>query len=139
MGSPEWRAKIDDLYKSFASGEAGDKRWARPDAPILHSLPDEKAEPHVFFHNSNYRISRKYINTEKVKVRDGTAWQRVIAYLPHITLRMNAQILKQQSLECVRSTGHARYHKCQEVRHRSLSNIIEAICCCLGQSHQFRA
>lgn len=26
------------------------------------------------------------------------------------------QILKQQSLECVRSSGHARYHKCQEVR-----------------------
>ena len=72
MGSPEWRAKIDDLYRSFASGEAGDKRWARPDAPILHSLPDEKAEPHVFFHNSNYRISRKYINTEKVKVRRGS-------------------------------------------------------------------
>ena len=67
MGSPEWRTKIDELYKSFASGDADGKRWARPDAPILNSLPDEKAEPHVFFHNSNYRISRKYINAEKVK------------------------------------------------------------------------
>lgn len=49
------------------SGEEG-KRWARPDAPILHNLVDEKEEPHVFFHNTNYRISRKYINVEKVKV-----------------------------------------------------------------------
>ncbi len=71
MGSPEWRAKVDDLYKSM-SGEEG-KRWARPDAPILHDLSDEKAEPHVFFHNTNYRISRKYINVEKVKVRCSTA------------------------------------------------------------------
>ena len=76
MGSPEWRLKIDELYKSFSSGNAEGKRWARPEAPILHSLPDEKAEPHVFFHNTNYRISRKYINVEKVKVgfilRDAT-------------------------------------------------------------------
>ncbi len=109
MGSPEYRAKIDELYKSLA----GDARWARPEAPILHSLPDEKAEPHVFFHNSNYRISRKYINVEKVKV--GSAlWHRLIHRGPTLVLR--TQILKQQSLECVRSTGHARYHKCQEVR-----------------------
>ncbi len=66
MGSPEWRLKIDELYKSLSGSEG--KRWARPEAPILHSLPDEKAEPHVFFHNTNYRISRKYINVEKVKV-----------------------------------------------------------------------
>ncbi len=66
MGSPEWRQKVDDIYKSFV-GEEG-KRWARPEAPILNDLPDEKAEPHVFFHNTNYRISRKYINVEKVKV-----------------------------------------------------------------------
>ncbi len=66
MGSPEWRQKVDDIYKSFV-GEEG-KRWARPAAPILNDLPDEKAEPHVFFHNTNYRISRKYINVEKVKV-----------------------------------------------------------------------
>lgn len=65
MGSPEWRAKIDELYKSLSGVEGA--RWARPEQPILHDLPDEKAEPHVFFHNTNYRISRKYINAEKVK------------------------------------------------------------------------
>ncbi|GAX82302.1 hypothetical protein CEUSTIGMA_g9731.t1 [Chlamydomonas eustigma] len=92
MGSTEWREKMNEVYKSFVGSEG--KRWARPDTPILHDLPDERAEPHVFFHNSNYRISRKYINAEKVK------------------------ILKQQSLECVRSNGHARYHKCQEIYKR---------------------
>lgn len=51
---------------NFASSTA---RWARPEEPILNSLPDEKVEPHVFFHNSNFRTSRKYINVEKVKVR----------------------------------------------------------------------
>lgn len=71
MGSPEWREKVDSIYKSFV-GEEG-KRWARPDAPILNDLPDEKAEPHVFFHNTNYRISRKYINVEKVKVSPASA------------------------------------------------------------------
>lgn len=44
------------------------KRWARPEEPILHDLHDEKAEPHIFFHNINYRASRKYINIEKVRV-----------------------------------------------------------------------
>jgi len=92
MGSPEWRQKVDELYKSIAGQEGA--RWARPEEPILHDLADEKGEPHVFFHNTNYRISRKYINVEKVK------------------------ILKQQSLECVRSTGNARYHKCQEIYKR---------------------
>eukprot|EP00955_Chlamydomonas_euryale_P035889 350255-Chlamydomonas_euryale.AAC.45 len=65
MGSPEWRQKVDELYKSIAGQEGA--RWARPEEPILHDLADEKGEPHVFFHNTNYRISRKYINVEKVK------------------------------------------------------------------------
>mmetsp|Transcript_14059 Transcript_14059/g.30448 ORF Transcript_14059/g.30448 Transcript_14059/m.30448 type:complete len:144 (-) Transcript_14059:538-969(-) len=84
--------RIKAFYKSF-SGEPG-KRWARPEEPILHNLVDEKEEPHIFFHNTNYRISRKYINVEKTK------------------------ILKQQALECARSTGHARYHKCTEIYKR---------------------
>lgn len=62
----EWSEKVKGMWQSMA-GEEG-KRWARPDAPILNNLEDEKAEPHVFFHNNNYRISRKYINAEKVKV-----------------------------------------------------------------------
>ena len=61
------KAKVAEVYKSFA-GEQG-KRWARPEAPILHTMQDEKEEPHVFFHNTNYRISRKYINAEKIKVQ----------------------------------------------------------------------
>lgn len=65
MGSPEWRAKVDEVYASMSGKEGA--RWARPEAPILHDLADEKGEPHVFFHNTNYRISRKYINVEKVK------------------------------------------------------------------------
>ena len=50
--------------------------WARPAEPILHTMADEKAEPAVFFHNTNYRISRKYINTEKCKVREGEGHAR---------------------------------------------------------------
>lgn len=44
------------------------QRWARPDEPILHTLNDEREQPHTFFHNINYRTSRKYINVEKIKV-----------------------------------------------------------------------
>ena len=39
----------------------------------MHDLEDEKAEPLVFMHNTNFRISRKFINVEKVKVRVGWA------------------------------------------------------------------
>lgn len=88
----EWSEKVKGLWQSMA-GEDG-KRWARPDAPILHNLDDEKSEPHVFFHNNNYRISRKYINVEKVK------------------------ILREQALECVRKAGHARHHQCLEINKR---------------------
>jgi hypothetical protein len=52
------------------AGKEG-QRWARPDSPFLHTLPDEKAEPYVFYHNTNYRISRKFINVEKVKASLG--------------------------------------------------------------------
>eukprot|EP00798_Chlamydomonas_sp_ICE-L_P028098 gene28098-31206_t len=91
------KAKVQALYKSLA-GEEG-KRWARPQEPILHNMVDEKEEPHVFFHNTNYRISRKYINAEKIR------------------------ILKQEALECVRSNGHARYHKCTEI-HKRLQAMV---------------
>ncbi|GLI59928.1 hypothetical protein VaNZ11_001975 [Volvox africanus] len=84
--------KVNDVFRNL-TGEPG-KRWARPDEPILHTLNDEKEEPHIFFHNTNYRTSRKYINLEKVK------------------------ILREQALECVRSTGSARYHKCTEIMKR---------------------
>jgi hypothetical protein len=57
---------LQDVLR-FASG--GPQRWARPEEPMLNTLPDEKAQPEVFFHNSNFRTSRKYINIEKVKVR----------------------------------------------------------------------
>lgn len=71
-----WDKKIKELYASMQGPEG--KRWARPEEPILHTLPDEKAEPHIFFHNTNYRTSRKYINAEKVKVRteagQGCCW-----------------------------------------------------------------
>lgn len=60
-------AKIREIWESLAGAEG--KRWARPDAPILHDMQDEKEEPRVFYHNTNYRISRKYINVEKVKAR----------------------------------------------------------------------
>ncbi len=56
------------------------RRWARPEQPFLHDLADERAEPLVFWHNTNYRISRKYINVEKVKVgrhwRGARTWTR---------------------------------------------------------------
>lgn len=59
----------DKWAKVFASMSGAEgKRWARPDEPLLHDMNDEKAEPHTFFHNNNYRISRKYINQQKVKV-----------------------------------------------------------------------
>lgn len=58
--------KVNDVFRNLA-GEPG-KRWARPEEPIVHTLNDEKEEPHIFFHNTNYRTSRKYINVEKVKV-----------------------------------------------------------------------
>lgn len=88
----DFHEKISKLFQSL-TGEAG-KRWARPEEPILHNLNDEKEEPYIFFHNTNYRTSRKYINIEKVK------------------------ILKEQALECMRSSGHARYHKCTEITKR---------------------
>ncbi|KAG2427019.1 hypothetical protein HYH02_014665 [Chlamydomonas schloesseri] len=84
--------KVNEVFKNL-TGEAG-KRWARPDEPILHTLNDEKEEPHIFFHNTNYRTSRKYINVEKTK------------------------ILREQALECVRAAGTARYHKCTEIMKR---------------------
>eukprot|EP00199_Chlamydomonas_sp_CCMP681_P004821 CAMPEP_0119109470 /NCGR_PEP_ID=MMETSP1180-20130426/17924_1 /TAXON_ID=3052 ORGANISM="Chlamydomonas cf sp, Strain CCMP681" /NCGR_SAMPLE_ID=MMETSP1180 /ASSEMBLY_ACC=CAM_ASM_000741 /LENGTH=144 /DNA_ID=CAMNT_0007095227 /DNA_START=59 /DNA_END=493 /DNA_ORIENTATION=+ len=85
----EYAEKVKAMWEG-AAGQDG-KRWARPDAPVLHNLADEKEEPYVFFHNTNYRISRKYINVEKVKV------------------------LREQALECVRSSGTARHHKCMEI------------------------
>lgn len=64
----------DKWAKVFMSMNGAEgKRWARPDEPLLHEMDDEKAEPHTFFHNNNYRISRKYINQQKVKVRTGKA------------------------------------------------------------------
>lgn len=92
MTSTPMTEQVKAMWESMA-GDKG-KRWARPDAPIVHSMDDEREEPHVFFHNTNYRISRKYINVEKVK------------------------ILKDQVLECARSSGHARYHKCTEIHKR---------------------
>ena len=65
--------KVQQLYASLSGSEG--KRWARPEEPILHNLPDEKAEPHVFFYNTNYRTSRKYINFEKIKVWHGARRQ----------------------------------------------------------------
>lgn len=61
-----WSQKVRQWWQQAADSEG--ERWARPASPILHDLEDEKAEPHVFFTNTNYRISRKYINIEKVKV-----------------------------------------------------------------------
>ncbi|KAG2487597.1 hypothetical protein HYH03_013875 [Edaphochlamys debaryana] len=84
--------KVNEVFKNL-TGEKG-QRWARPAEPILHTLNDEKEEPHIFFHNTNYRTSRKYINVEKVK------------------------ILREQALECMRSSGTARYHKCTEIMKR---------------------
>lgn len=66
MGSQQWKDKMTALWESYA-GQDG-KRWARPEEPMLHTLADEKSEPLVHMHNSNYRTSRKYINVEKVKV-----------------------------------------------------------------------
>ncbi len=63
----EQSERVKSIWESLAGAEG--KRWARPEAPVLHSLADEKEEPLVFFHNTNYRVSRKYINVEKVKVR----------------------------------------------------------------------
>lgn len=65
-GGQDFHEKITKLFQSM-TGEQG-KRWARPEEPILHTLNDEKEEPYIFFHNSNYRVSRKFINIEKVKV-----------------------------------------------------------------------
>jgi hypothetical protein len=62
----EYAKKVKAIWESAAHDP--ERRWARPEAPILHDLPDEKAEPYMFFHNSNYRISRKHINAEKTKV-----------------------------------------------------------------------
>lgn len=89
----EWRKLMDSM-----KGVEG-KRWARPAEPILHTLNDEKSEPHTFFHNLNYRASRKFINVEKIK------------------------ILKAEAIECVRSAGHARYHKCAEINKRLQASI----------------
>jgi len=66
MQDTTWAQKVRGLWEAAARNES--ERWARPAEPILHELEDEKAEPNVFFHNTNYRISRKYINIEKVKV-----------------------------------------------------------------------
>jgi hypothetical protein len=65
-GTPEIKQRVEGLWQSYV--DEG-KRWARPEEPVLHKLDDEKSEPAVFFHNTNYRVSRKYINVEKVKVR----------------------------------------------------------------------
>ncbi|KAJ9528249.1 hypothetical protein QJQ45_014232 [Haematococcus lacustris] len=88
---------VKAIWESLAKTEG--QRWARPETPILHNLANEREEPYVFHHNSNYRVSRKYINAEKVK------------------------ILREQALVCVRSSGHARYHKCTEI-HRRLQAAI---------------
>ena len=64
---------LKKLFQSM-SGEQG-KRWARPEEPIYHNVVDERAEPHIFFHNANYRISRKYINIEKYTVCVGGGLQ----------------------------------------------------------------
>jgi len=71
MGSQQaeggsWTETVRALWDEAAFSET--RRWARPEAPVLHDLVDEKAEPSVFYHNTNYRISRKFINVEKVKV-----------------------------------------------------------------------
>lgn len=83
--SGEYADKVRSVWEQYQ------KQESRPETLILHSLPDEKAEPLLFFHNSGYRVSRKYINVEKVK------------------------ILREQALECIRSAGNARHHKCIEV------------------------
>ena len=77
------KAKVAEIYKSFAGAEG--KRWARPEEPILHTMVDEKEEPHVFFHNTNYRISRKYINAEKIKVNQGLS--RLLFAIKHLSKR----------------------------------------------------
>ncbi|KAF5836987.1 putative NADH:ubiquinone oxidoreductase 17.8 kDa subunit precursor [Dunaliella salina] len=87
-----WANKVRGIWESAASTKG--ERWARPAEPILHDMEDEKAEPTVFFHNTNYRISRKYINIEKVKM------------------------LKEEALKCVRAEGSAKYHKCMEIYKR---------------------
>lgn len=92
MGSAEWDDKVRKLYASM-QGEAG-KKWARPEEPILHNLADERTELHVFYHNVNYRASRKYINAEKVK------------------------LIRDQALTCARTSGNARWHKCTEIYKR---------------------
>ncbi|MEW5302915.1 MAG: hypothetical protein WDW36_005653 [Sanguina aurantia] len=82
----------DKWAKVFASMSGAEgKRWARPEEPLLHDMNDEKAEPQTFFHNNNYRISRKYINQQKVK------------------------ILQEEVLFCTRSSGHAKQNKCAEI------------------------
>ena len=62
------QAKMAKAFAAMMQDNTPGKRWARPEEPILHNLNDEKEEPHVFFHNINYRTSRKYINIEKIKV-----------------------------------------------------------------------
>ncbi|KAJ9527886.1 hypothetical protein QJQ45_005537 [Haematococcus lacustris] len=64
QGRPSYNVKA--IWESLAKTEG--QRWARPETPILHNLANEREEPYVFHHNSNYRVSRKYINAEKVKV-----------------------------------------------------------------------
>lgn len=88
----DYNDKVKGIWESLSSQEG--KRWARPEEPVLHKLEDEKSEPYVFFHNTNFRLSRKYINIEKVK------------------------LLREQALECVRTAGHARHHKCLEIHKR---------------------
>lgn len=94
MAEETMQAKMAKAFAAMMQDNAPGKRWARPEEPILHNLNDEKEEPHVFFHNINYRTSRKYINIEKIK------------------------ILKEQALQCVRAAGTARYHKCTEITKR---------------------
>ena len=113
MAQGTYTDKIKALWESMA-GEEG-KRWARPEEPILHALADEKEEPHLFYHNTNYRISRKYINIEKVKVSIMLSSSARLREKPGTDRILALQILKQEALECMRSSGTARVHKCQEV------------------------
>lgn len=79
---------VKDLQSEIEKTE----RWARPNAPIVDS--EARKSVSAFYHNINYRVSRKFINYEKTK------------------------IMKNALLTCSRAHGVNRVDRCTELMHR---------------------
>nr|7AR9_p Chain p, PDSW [Polytomella sp. Pringsheim 198.80]7ARD_p Chain p, PDSW [Polytomella sp. Pringsheim 198.80] len=84
--------EVLDIVQSKLANK--NSEWARPEEPILHNLKSEKEEPHVYYHNNNFRVTRQLIHFEKTK------------------------IFEDELDKCMRTHGEAKYRKCQEIAKR---------------------